>query len=265
MNLRLQCLCLLLSAGCATVPITGRQQLSLVPRQQMVALSEENFQQILSQAPLSADPVKVRLVESTGIRLAASAERFMDEQGLASLIEQYDWEFRLIEDDRVNAFCMAGGKVGVFTGILPIVKDESGLAVVMAHEIAHDILNHSGERMSELLLVRLGGSTLSQALAQSPAQTREFLMTAYGIGTDVGFLLPFSRRQELEADRVGLLIMAQAGYDPERAVSFWQTMGSLSGEDGIEFLSTHPVHQKRVEEINRWLPEARQYYEKTGA
>ncbi len=156
---------------------------------------------------------------------------------------------------------MPGGKVGVYSGILPITKNSAGLAVVVAHEVAHALANHGGERMSQLLLAQLGGMALSQALSQKPAETQQLAMMAYGLGANVGVLLPYDRKQESEADRIGLILMAQAGYDPQAAISFWQRMEAQgSGGAPPEFLSTHPSHATRISDLRTWLPEAMGYY-----
>jgi predicted Zn-dependent protease len=185
----------------------------------------------------------------------------MKANGLGRMVANYKWEFALIEDDSVvNAFCMPGGKIGVYTGILPVTQNATGLAVVVSHEVAHAVANHSGERMSQLLLTQLGGAALSQAIQQKPSETQELLMLAYGVGANVGVLLPFSRQHESEADRIGLILMAQAGYNPEAAVPFWQRMAARGQGAPPEFLSTHPSHATRIDDLNKWMPEALGYY-----
>ncbi len=177
----------------------------------------------------------------------------------------YAWEFNLVEGEEVNAWAMPGGKVVVYTGILPVAKDESGLATIMGHEIAHAVAKHGDERMSQALLAEMGGLTLSTALAKQPAQTRELYMRVFGVGVQVGALLPYSRTQESEADHLGLIFMAMAGYDPNKAVEFWQRMSQMKGGQAPpEFLSTHPSDETRIRKIKERLPEATQYYRKTG-
>ncbi|MEK6635205.1 MAG: M48 family metallopeptidase, partial [Planctomycetota bacterium] len=172
--------------------------------------------------------------------------------------------FKLIQDDKtVNAFCMPGGKIAVYTGILPITQDENGLAVVLGHEVAHALANHGGERMSQLLLAQMGATTLSAALSQQPQQTRQLLLQVYGIGANVGVILPYSRNHELEADHIGLIIMARAGYDPRTAIPFWQRMNDKAGKRPPEFLSTHPAPIKRIEDIRNKIPEAMKYYKQS--
>jgi predicted Zn-dependent protease len=186
----------------------------------------------------------------------------MREHGMEYELSQYGWEFELIEDDETaNAFCMPGGKIVVYTGLLPVAETESGLAVVVAHEVAHALANHGGERMSQLLLAQLGGMALSSALEEKPKETHDLAMLAYGIGSNVAVLLPYSRKHESEADRIGLILMARAGYDPREAVSFWQRMASGGGAQPPEFLSTHPSHETRIADIRSYLPEAVDIYD----
>ena len=180
---------------------------------------------------------------------------------MESEIKNYRWEFNLIENDKmVNAFCMPGGKVGVYTGILPITQNETGLAVVMGHEIAHAIAKHGNERVSQGLLAQLGGVALSTALSKNPGTTNQIFMAAYGVGANVGVLLPYSRLHESEADRIGLILMAKAGYDPREAVPFWQRMNEKGGPRPPEFLSTHPAPESRIKQIQDLIPEAMKYY-----
>jgi predicted Zn-dependent protease len=247
--------------GCAIVPITGRSQLSFVPESELVALGEQSYRDVLATEKLSTDQAKTRMVAAVGQNVARSAEQFMRANGMTSVVGTYQWEFTLIEDDATaNAFCMPGGKVGVYTGILPITQDPAGLAVVVSHEVAHALANHGGERMSQLLLAQLGGMALTQAIRQKPEETQQLVMMAYGLGANVGVLLPYDRKQESEADRIGLIIMAQAGYDPQAAIAFWQRMQARGSGAPPEFLSTHPSYATRIDDLRKWLPEARGYY-----
>jgi len=248
--------------GCATVPITGRSQLDLVPAQQLTALAADSYAELLGEARLSQDEKWTGVVEGIGARIASSAEAFLIDHGLQSQIRYYDWEFALIVDDaQANAFCMPGGKVAVYTGILPLAPSETSLAVVIGHEVAHAIANHGGERMSQLLLAELGGMALSKAVEEKPEETRQLAYLAYGIGAQVGVLLPYSRTHESEADRIGLILMARAGYDPRSAVAFWERMAAEKGAEPPEFLSTHPSSARRIEAIRGYLPEALGYFE----
>jgi predicted Zn-dependent protease len=260
--LMLFCLAVCLAAGCTTVPITGRQQLSLVPQSELIAMADQDYEAFLSEATLSDDASAVRMVNDVGRRVAAAADAFMRENGMQKELSGYDWRFALVQDDEAaNAFCMPGGKIVVYSGILPIAENEDGLAVVVAHEVAHALANHGGERMSQLLLAQLGGMALSKALEQKPQETRDLAMLAYGIGSNVAVLLPYSRRQELEADRIGLTLMARAGYDPRGALSFWERMAAQVQAQPLEFLSTHPSSETRIEDIRKELPEAMAVYE----
>jgi predicted Zn-dependent protease len=197
--------CLLFLFACATVRLTERKTLRLIPDSELVSLSFQQYSEVLKKSKLSNDPVKVHMVKRVGERIARASEEFLRESNLESDIKNYKWEFNLIEDDQVvNAWCMPGGKVAVYTGILPLTQDESGLAVVMGHEVAHAMAKHGNERMSEALLVQLGGMSLSLALSKEPALTQQIFMGVYGVGTQVGIMLPYSRLHDSEADRIGL-------------------------------------------------------------
>jgi predicted Zn-dependent protease len=257
---------LFLLAGCAEVPVTHRSALHLVPESQLLSLSLQEYQDVLKKSTLSTDPVKVQMVRTVGERVARAAETHLRESGQAYRIEGYHWEFNLIEDDKVvNAWAMPGGKVAVYTGILPFTKDETGLAVVLGHEIAHAIAGHGNERMSQGLLAQMGGLALSVALAQQPAQTQALFQQAFGVGANVGFLLPYSRLQESEADHIGLIFMARAGYDPRFAIPFWERMNAQGGQRPPEFLSTHPAPSSRIENLKRLIPDALPFYERASA
>jgi predicted Zn-dependent protease len=248
--------------SCTTVPITGRQQLNLIPSQQLMAMSFQTYDQLLKEANVAADPEKTAMVKRVGNDIRQAVEIYLRQHDQAELLEGYQWEFTLVEDEAANAFALPGGKVVVYTGILPIVENDTGLAVVMGHEIAHAIAQHGGERMSQGLAMQMGGFALSQALKSQPAQTQQLFMAAFGAGAQVGVLLPYSRLQESEADNLGLIFMAMAGYDPRAAIPFWQRMMVQKQGRGEppEFLSTHPAGQTRIEQIEKLLPEAMQYY-----
>ncbi|MEE4351333.1 MAG: M48 family metallopeptidase [Desulfatiglans sp.] len=249
--------------GCAEVPLTQRKSLNILPQSQMLSLSLQQYDTVLKKSKLSQDTTKVRMVQRVGKRIAAAAEAFLLESGQGGQARQYQWEFNLIEDDKAaNAWCMPGGKVAVYTGILPFTQDENGLAVVIGHEVAHAIANHGNERMSQSLLASMGGMALSVALAEKPTATRELFMTAFGVGTNVGLLLPYSRLHESEADRIGLTLMARAGYDPRGAVSLWERMNRSGGKRPPEFLSTHPAPDSRITNIKRYISEALPHYDK---
>ncbi|MEW6665007.1 MAG: M48 family metallopeptidase [Thermodesulfobacteriota bacterium] len=253
-------LVLLLSA-CAEVPVTHRQSLQLLPQSQLMGMSLQEYSNVLKKSKLSQDREKVEMVRRVGSAIARSAENFLRDEGREDQIKEYKWEFNLIEDDKVvNAWCMPGGKVAVYTGILPVTRDETGLAVVIGHEVAHALANHGNERMSQGLLATVGTVVLSVALSEKPSQTRNLFLAAFGVGTSVGILLPYSRLHESEADRIGLMLTARAGYDPREAVPFWARMNEKGGAAPPEFLSTHPAPASRIEDIKRHLPEAMRYY-----
>ena len=253
--------CLFLSS-CATVPITGRRQLSLIPESQMLSMSLTEYGDFLKSNKVSGDAQKTQLVRKVGGRVQGAVERYFAQQGQSDRLANYKWEFNLVESAEVNAWCMPGGKVVVYTGLLPVAKDEAGLAVVMGHEIAHAIAGHGGERMSQQLAAQLGGTALDAALASKPAQTRQLWSGAFGLGAQYGVLLPFSRQQESEADRLGLVFMAMAGYDPHTAIEFWGRMSAAAGgQKPPEFLSTHPSDATRIAKLNQLLPEAMGYYQ----
>jgi predicted Zn-dependent protease len=252
---------LLFLLSCATVPLTERKSLRLVPDSEIISMSYQQYAEVLKKSKLSNDQAKVQMVKRVGERIAKAAEELLRELKMESEIKDYKWEFNLIEDDKViNAWCMPGGKVAVYTGILPIAQDETGLAVVMGHEIAHALAKHGNERMSEALLIQLGGASLSVALAKQPGAAQQIFMAAYGMGAQVGFMLPYSRLHESEADRIGLIMMAKAGYDPREAIPFWQRMNEKGGKRPPEFLSTHPAPETRIKQIQALIPEAMKYY-----
>jgi predicted Zn-dependent protease len=256
-------LALTLLTSCATVPVTGRKQLSLVSSAEINQMSAQQYQEVVKKGPLSTNLEQTEMVKRVGVRIQKAVEKYMAEKGASSQLAGFNWEFNLIQDDKtVNAWCMPGGKVAFYTAILPICKDELGVAVVMGHEVAHAIANHGAERMSQGLLAEFGMSTLGAAMGQNPTATQQIFMQAVGMGTNVG-MLKFSRSHESEADHMGLIFMAMAGYDPASAPKFWERMATLSGgQQPPEFLSTHPSHDTRIKDLEGWIPEANQYYKK---
>jgi len=250
-------------AGCTTVPITGRSQFNTVPDSLINSMALQEYNNFLKspENKLSTDPEKTAMVQRVGERIADAVELYMNEHGLADQIAGYEWEFNLIDSDQKNAWAMPGGKVVVYTGILEVAQNDAGLAVVMGHEIAHAIARHGSERMTQGLTITLGGVALDKALEDEPSATRNIFLTSYGIGATVGIMLPYSRTHETEADRLGLIFMAMAGYAPEEAVGFWQRMAqSKDGSGPPEFLSTHPADETRIRNIKANLYEARRYY-----
>jgi len=253
----------LMMIACQTVPLTGRQQLSIIPAGEMLALSATSYSDFLSKHTVITEGEDAQMVERAGGRIQQAVEKYFSEHNLTDRLKGYKWEFNLVDDKEVNAWCMSGGKVVVYTGILPVAKDEKGLAVVMGHEIAHAVASHGDERMSQGLMAQMGGMALSTALASKPQQTADLFMALYGVGTQVGVLLPYSRIQETEADRLGLIFMAMAGYDPRAAPEFWKRMSAeKQGAAPPEFLSTHPADTTRIRNIESQMDEALSYYRK---
>ena len=248
--------------GCATVPLTGRRQLSLVPESEVISLSLTEYDKFIKSNKLSTDKNKMALVKRVGERISKAVEAYMTQAGLSQNLDGYKWEFNLVEDQTVNAWCMSGGKVVVYTGLLPLTLSESGLATVLGHEISHAVARHGSERMSSQMLLQLGSTALSSAMATKPAETRNIVMTAFGIGTQVGVVLPFSRDNEYEADYMGLIFMAMAGYDPNESIPFWERMSKQGGQKPPEFLSTHPVDANRIARLKEKMPDAMVYYKK---
>jgi predicted Zn-dependent protease len=254
---------MLLVASCSQVAITGRKQFNLVPNILMHSMSFQSYGEFLSEHKLSTNARQSRRVKDVGQKVQTAVELYCARNDLTHRLKGYDWEFNLIEDPAVNAWCMPGGKVVVYTGLLPVAQNEAGLAVVMGHEIAHALAKHGAERMTQGLIVELGGMALSKAMANRPEETRNLFMRSYGIGTQYGVLYPYSRVHEKESDHLGLIFMAMAGYNPAEAVGFWQRMADAKKDKAQppELLSTHPADSTRIRNIKNLIPEAMRYYE----
>ena len=239
------------TSGCNTVPITGRHQLNLVSAGQEMQLGLTSFDQLKKTTPISHDPAANALVQKVGKRIAAVTSKDMPNA---------QWEFVVFESKEANAFCLPGGKVGVYTGILPITKDEAGLATVIGHEVSHAVARHGAERMSEAMVMQLGGEVLGASISTADPRVQALASTAYGLTTQLGRELPHSRAQESEADHIGLIYMARAGYEPPAAVQFWQRFKQyneqLGGSSTPVFLRTHPLDETRIQQLQGWLPEA---------
>ena len=249
-------------SGCTTVPITGRSQLNMVPDSFINSMAAQEYSSFLKspETKLSTDASKTAMVQRVGRSIADAVERYMRDNWMTDQIAGYQWEFQLVESTEKNAWCMPGGKVVVYTGILDVARDDTGLAVVMGHEIAHAIAKHGAERMSQSIMATAGGVALNAALDEKSSETRELFLTAYGVGASLAVLLPYSRTHEMEADRLGMIFMAMAGYDPRQTVDFWQRMAADKEGDIPEFLSTHPASESRIQNIRNHLPEAMSYY-----
>lgn len=248
--------------ACATVPVTGRSQLSLISNAEIIPMANQQYREVITKGPLSRNAEQTAMIRRVGVNIQKAVEQYMAEKNLSSQLSGFAWEFNLIEEPTVNAWCMPGGKVAFYTGILPVCKDELGVAVVMGHEVAHAIANHGRERMSQQMVAQVGVQSLGALMGQNPTLGNELFMQAVGAGTSIG-MLKFSRQHESEADKMGLIFMAMAGYDPQEAPRFWERMAALSGGQAPpEFLSTHPSSETRVRDLNSWMPEAMQYYKK---
>jgi predicted Zn-dependent protease len=248
-------------AACSTVPLTGRRQANLVSDIEMQQMAAQGYRDFLNDTKTKVvnNTTQSRKVKEIGVRIQSAVTKFMNENGYADQIAGYQWEFNLIESKEANAWCMPGGKVAVYTGILPITLTDAGLATVMGHEIAHAIAKHSNERYSQAMIAQGLGSIIGGAVTKSDAGMGVFNQV-FGIGAQAGVLLPNSRKQESEADRLGLTFMAMAGYNPSYAVDFWQRMAAQGNGAPPEFLSTHPSDATRIADIKKYLPEAQKYY-----
>lgn len=251
--------CLLLSQ-CSKVPLTGRRQFKIVPSSQMTSMSATQYEQVKTESPPlpDSDP-RVQLVKKVGAKIAASVDQYLADNGFKDRLKDFSWEFNVVDEPIVNAWCMPGGKVMFYTGIMDICQDEAGIATVMGHEIAHAVARHGNERMSQQLVIQTGGMALAAAMAEKPELTQNIFMSAVGAGSQLG-VLKFSRMNESEADQMGLVFMAMAGYEPGVAVDFWKRMAAgKGGEAPPEFMSTHPSDERRIADIQAYLPEARKY------
>jgi predicted Zn-dependent protease len=255
-------LVILFFIACTTVPVSNRKQLNLLPESTMISMALTNYNDFLKKnPPLPLSDPDAMLVERVGQRVALAVKQYMDQNRMSDRLKGYQWEFKTVRSKEINAWCMPGGKIVVYTGLLPITQDESGLAFVMGHEIAHAVARHGNERMSQLLLAAMGGIALDVALRDQPEKTRELYMTAYGIGATVGALLPFSRLHETEADKLGMIFMAMAGYHPSVAIDLWQRFAKATGNNKPpEFISTHPSDQTRIDNLKAFLPRALKHF-----
>jgi len=253
--------------ACSTNKITGRSQLHLLPESELQAMGAQQYQQFLSQNKVvspSADR-DAEMVRRVGSRLANAVQQYFASKGMQNQLEGYKWEYNLVDNKEANAWCMPGGKIVVYTGLLPYTRNEAALAIVVGHEITHAVFQHGNSRMSQGLLQELGGAALSVALSQKPAETQNLFLQAYGAGSTLG-VLKFSRNDESEADHYGLIWSALAGYNPQEAIPFWQRMAQAAGASSKPpaILSDHPSDDKRIADIQKWMPEAMQYYKPVG-
>lgn len=250
-------------AGCARNAITGRKQMQFFNESDIQSMAAQQYRQFLTENKVVNTTVSkdAEMVRRVGQRIAAAITLYYKEKGLGSELEGYQWEYNLVDSKEVNAWCMPGGKIVVYTGLLPITQNEAALAAVMGHEIAHALAKHGNERMSQSTMQQLGGVALSVAVANKTPEAQNLLLSAYGIGSTVGGTLPFSRKHELEADRLGIIYAALAGYNPQEAIALWERMAKASGgQRPPEMLSTHPAEATRIEKLKAMMPEAMKYY-----
>ena len=249
----------LLLSSCGSVPLTGRQQVLLVSDQEVLTSSLNEYSNYIKTAPLSTNRSQIEMVRRVGRKIASATEQYLRNNGLGHEVRNFKWEFNLVRDNQMNAFCMPGGKIVVYEGLLKIVSSDDELAVVLGHEVAHAVAKHSNERMSQQLLAQYGASVLNKTLSGKSVAIQQMGQKIYGIGAQLGVMLPFSRQHETEADYMGLVFMTMAGYNPERAITFWQKMSAGKGNSIPEFMSTHPSDATRINTLKRRLPEMRKY------
>lgn len=251
-----------LLAGCSSVPITGRKQVLLVSDQEVLSSSLAQYKDFIQKAPISSKATESAMVTRVGKRIAAATEQYLLNHGLSNEVSNFRWEFHLVKSNDVNAFCMPGGKIVVYEGLMKLVSNDDELAVVLGHEVAHAVAKHSNERISQQMLAQYGAQVLGGVLADKSAAVQQVAGQVYGLGAQYGVMLPFSRKHESEADKMGLVLMSIAGYNPDYAVSFWKKMSQSGGQKVPEFMSTHPSDQTRIAAIEKELPTIKQQYYK---
>ena len=255
---------IILVSSCSSVPITGRKRINLVPDAQVLPMSFAQYDGFLRENSLSKDAAKSQQIKDIGSRISKAVDRFMRANEMTKEADSYRWEFNLIEDETVNAWCMPGGKVVFYTGILPICANEDGIAAVMGHEIAHAFAKHGQERMTQGYAAQLGGLAVALGTANKSEESKQIWNIAYGVGSQLG-MLKYSRVHETEADKLGMVFMIMAGYQPKEAVNVWIRMSQLGGEQPPEFLSTHPSNQTRIRTLTDYIPEATRMAKKFNA
>ena len=254
------CTSLLLLAGCGSVPVTGRQQLLLVSDSEVLSSSLTQYDSYIKSSQKSSSVTKTNMVKRVGKRIAEATEKYLRENNLSSEIKNFNWEFNLIKDNQINAFCMPGGKIVVYEGLMKIAQTDDELAVVLGHEVAHAVAKHSNERMSQQLAAQYGAKILTASLSDKSQTVQKLATNVYGLGAQYGLMLPFSRRHESEADYMGLVFMTIAGYDPSVAINFWKKMSAGSKGQIPEFMSTHPSDATRINALYKALPEVKRKY-----
>lgn len=250
---------ILLAVACSKVPVTGRKQFNIIPENTIMSQSFNQYSSFIKSNKVLNDS-RAGQIKKVGNKIKNAVEKYMQQKGYGEEIKNFAWEFNLVESDEVNAWCMPGGKVVFYTGILKYTQNEAGIATIMGHEIAHAVAEHGAERMSQALIQNFGGVALNQVMEQNNVKGRQYWMAAYGAASTVGLMLPFSRLHESEADKLGLIFMAMAGYNPNEAVKFWQRMSEGKKGSPPEFLSTHPSDETRIKDLRKYMPKAMKYY-----
>lgn len=251
--------------SCATNPVTGKKTLNFVSNSELFPSSFQQYSQFIAENKVITGTADAKLVENVGFKIRKAAEKYLTYLGQSQYLNDYRWEYKLVDNKEVNAWCMPGGKIVVYSGILPVTQNESGLATVMGHEVSHALANHGAQRMSAAQLQQIGGAALDAATSAKSEATRQIFAQAYGVGSEVGVMLPFSRSNESEADKIGLTLMAIAGYNPDDAIAFWSRMSTKSGASGTpEFMSTHPSDATRIANLKALIPEAKATALKVG-
>lgn len=250
----------MLLGSCSKVPVTGRKQFRMLPESMVLSMSLTTYNQFLAaNPPVNSTDAQAQQVLKVGTKLKVAVINYMKAHGFSKRLKQFKWEFHLVNDPTVNAWCLPGGKIVVYSGILPLTQDDAGLATVLSHEIAHAVARHGNERMSQQLLIAMGGISLAVAMRDKPEQTQAIFLSVYGIGGTLG-ALAYSRQHEYEADKIGMVFMAQAGYNPEESIKFWERMSKQGGASPPQFLSTHPSDENRIKAMREFLPTAMNFY-----
>jgi predicted Zn-dependent protease len=254
-------LLMILFESCYKVPVTGRHQFRMLPESMLLSMSLTAYNDFLRQnPPMPASHSDAARVKTVGNKMAQTVDHYLATNGFKKVRKNFKWNFELVNNPSVNAWCMPGGKIVFYSGIMPLVQNDAGIAVIMGHEMAHAVARHGNERMSQQIALYMGGISMAVAMNDKPEETRNLFLAVYGVGGVVGSLA-YSRKHEYEADKIGMVFMAMAGYDPEEAIRFWERMQAYSSGAQIpQFLSTHPHHQNRIVEMKKFLPKAKKYY-----
>lgn len=250
--------------ACATNPFSGKSTLALVPDSQIFPSSFQQYSEFIKENKVVTGTADAKRIETIGIKIKNAAEKYLNANGYSEYLKDYQWEYKLVQSDELNAWCMPGGKIVFYTGILPVAKTDAGIATIMGHEVAHALANHGQQRMSASSLQQYGAAGVQAALGGKSEATQQLAMTAFGVTTELGGMMPFSRKHETEADEIGLTLMAIAGYNPDEAVPFWERMAAQGSGSQPEFLSTHPSNDTRITNIKALIPKAKAEAAKFG-